>query len=264
MKKYLLVMRNTWSEVFTYRFNFVMWRFRGVIQLLTVFYLWSAIMPAQGTLFGYSQGKMLTYILGASLLSSLVLASRSYDVGEDINKGNLSNYLIRPINYFFYWFSKDVGDKAMNVVFSIAELTLLFVFLKPPLFFQNDLPYLLLSVVASLTALFLYFLFNFLIGLIGFWSSEVWGPRFIFMMLLNILAGSLFPLDILPPAIYNVVQLLPFSYLLFFPMKIYLGQLSFQTIYMGIFVSFVWMAVLYGIVSVVWQRGLRLYTAQGR
>ena len=116
MNKYLLVAKNTWYETVTYRFNFVMWRIRVVFQMLTVYFLWLAIIPSNGNFLGYTKPLMLTYILGTSFISSITLASRSYGIGEEINNGNLSNFLIKPINYFLYWFAKDMGDKAMNIL----------------------------------------------------------------------------------------------------------------------------------------------------
>lgn len=264
MNKYFLVAKNTWDEVFTYRLNFVMWRIRVVLQLLTVYFLWFALIPPGKELFGYSQTLMLTYILGTFILTAVILSSRTQEIGENINSGNLSIFLIRPINYFLYWFAKDLGDKGMNIVFSIAEILILFTLLAPPFFVQTDTVYLLLTIFTVFLALLLNFFIGSLLGLIGFWSSEVWAPRFIFYILVSFFAGGLFPLDILPKSLFDVSLLLPFSYMLYFPLKIYLGQLSNSAIYSGILISFIWIILLYVLLKIVWSRGLKAYTAQGR
>src|SRR5579859_1305440 len=142
MKKYFLIARNMWDQTLTYRLNFIVWRIRVVINLLIIYFLWMAILPSGKQLFGYSQSMILTYILGTSLLNAIILASRSGEVGDEINNGDLSNFLLRPINYFYYWFAKDLGDKAMNLIFSVIELSILFFLLKPPLFLQHNLFYL--------------------------------------------------------------------------------------------------------------------------
>ncbi|MCL4418828.1 ABC-2 family transporter protein [Patescibacteria group bacterium] len=264
MRKYYIIARNTWYEALTYRASFVMWRVRNIIQLLTIYFLWLVVLPPGKSILGYSHSLMLTYILGTSLIDSIVLSSRTYAVGEEINSGNLMNFLLRPINYFLYWFSKDIGDKAMNICFSIAELTLIFIILRPPFFIQTNPLYILLFIFSVILSLVLYFFINFLLGLIGFWSPEVWAPRFIFITLLGFFAGSLFPLDILPKAIYEVLRFLPFTYLLYFPLKIYLGQLSFPQIASGLAISAFWVFAIYFLVNVIWQKGLKSYTAYGR
>ncbi|MDP3988547.1 MAG: ABC-2 family transporter protein [Candidatus Levybacteria bacterium] len=263
MRKYWKVIKNTWEEMITYRLNFAMWRARVVFQTLTLYFLWSAILPSGVTLLGYSQSLMLTYVLGASFVGSIVTSSRSGSIGDEINQGNLSNFLLRPMNYFLYWFSKDLGDKAMNISFSIVELFLLFLILKPPIFIQSEPVYLALFLMSLISAVVIYFFINVIIGMIGFWSPEIWGPRFIFTILISFFAGGLFPLDILPRNIFLFFQYLPFSYLLYFPLKIYLGQIPILEIILGITVSFFWSIILYLTMKKIWNKGLRVYSAQG-
>lgn len=248
----------------TYRVNFLMWRVRTVLQVITVYFLWLIVIPQGGEFLGYSQSHMLTYVLGSTLVSSIVFSTRTHEIGDNINSGDLSIFLIRPINYFFYCFVRDVADKGFNIMFAFAELMILFFLMKPPVFFQTDILYLLLCTIAVILGVFLYFFIGSLLGLIGFWSPEVWAPRFILFILLTFFAGSLFPLDIIPQSIYTIFTLLPFPYLLYFPLKIYLGQLSFNSIFFGFSVSVAWVIILFFITRSVWLRGLKMYTAVGR
>lgn len=264
MKKYFLVAKNTWAEMLTYRLNFVMWRVRGVVFLLSMYFLWLAVIPKGTLVLGYNQELMLTYIFGALLVNAIVFSSRSYAIGDDINQGNLSNYLIRPLHYLFYWVAKDMGDKFMNIMFSIVELCLLFYILHPPFFLQTNGLYLIPFAMSIIFAMILNFFFNMLLGFIGFWSPEVWAPRFIYFMISSFLVGIYFPLDILPANVVNMFQYLPFTYMLYFPLKIYLGQLSLVVVYQGLFVSILWTFLLYIITQFIWQKGLKIYTAQGR
>lgn len=264
IRKYWQVSKNTWDEMTTYRLNFSVWRVRVVLQLLTMYFLWQAVIPQGAQIGNYNHSTILTYIIATAFLTSLVLSSRSYGVGEDINQGNLSNFLIRPINYFGYLFAKDLGDKAMNIAFSVCELTILFLLFKPPLFLQQNAQTLFLAFIAVTVALIMYFLFNLLIGFFGFWSPELWAPRFIFMILITFFAGGLFPLDILPQSLYSLFQLLPFPYLLYFPAKIYLGQIATVEAIKGIFISLAWVFIVGFLVKILWNKGLKYYTAYGR
>lgn len=265
MKKlYWQVAKNTWDEMVTYRVNFLIWRLRTVLQVLTVYYLWLVLIPPGSDFLGYSQTQMLTYVLGTTLISSIVFSTRTHEIGDNINSGDLSIFLIRPVDYFLYWFVRDIADKGFNLMFAFAELVILFFLLKPPFFIQTNPLTILFFLVAVFLATLLYFYIGSLLGLIGFWSPEVWAPRFILFILLNFFAGSLFPLDILPKTIYDAFSFLPFPYLLYFPLKIYLGQLSLNAIFFGFSVSFIWIFFLYGFMRFVWQKGLRIYTAVGR
>lgn len=264
MRAYLIVARNTWDEIFTYRLNFVMWRVRVVLQFLTIYILWVGLSSNQQVLFGYSKSLILTYILGTSFLSAIVLSSRTQEIGENINSGDLSTFLIKPFDYFKYWFARDLGDKAMNIFFAIFEFAILFLLLKPPLFVQTDPIYLALTLLAIILATLLYFFFGSLLGMIGFWSPEIWAPRFLSYILVFFFAGGLFPLDIFPKAVYEVIRLLPFSYLLYFPLKIYLGQLSINEIIFGLLTSLTWILVFFLTVQFIWKKGLKRFGAEGR
>lgn len=265
MKKYLQVAKITWDEAITYRLNFVMLRLRIIFHVLTLYFLWLAVLPNKtDELFGYTQASMLTYVLAISIVSALVVPIRSYAIGDEIVSGNLSNVLLKPINYFLYWFSKDAGDRLIDIIFSVAELAILFLLLRPPFFVQTDRLYLLLFAVSLLFSLLLYFSFNLLLGFVGFWSSEIWAPRFLFYTVITFFAGGYFPLDILPQPFFNLFHILPFGNLLYFPVKIYLGQLPIQEVVSGLFVSGFWVVCFYVITSYVWKRGLRVYTAYGR
>ncbi len=264
MKKYWLVIKNTWDEILTYRLSFIIWRVRTVFQLLVVYFLWTSVIPKDATLFGYSMTLMVTYILLTQVVGAFVLATRTAEIAENINSGDLSIFLIKPFGYFRYWFARDIGDKAMNISFSIVELTILFLLLQPQIFIQNNFYLICLFIVAVIIGIILNFFISSLLSMIGFWSPDVWGPRFIFYILITFFTGGFFPLDILPKTIYNLMMLTPFPYLQFFPIKIYLGQLSSLEIISGIIISLVWILSLVLILKVVWNKGIKSFTAAGR
>lgn len=263
LQKYFIVTKNTWEETLTYRLNFTIWRFRTVLRVLTVYFLWLAVLPKNAVIGSYNQELMLTYILGTTFIGSIVFATRTLEIGDHINNGDLSNFLIRPVNYFLYWFFKDLGDKAMNTFFSIIELIILFIVLKPPFFIQTNLYFLSFCFIATFLSVITYFFLSFLIGLIGFWSQETWAPRFIFFTVLSFLVGDFFPLDIMPQPLFFIAKLLPFYYMLYFPLKIYLGGITQVQIYEGLIISIIWMFIIFIILKYVWNKGIKSYTAYG-
>lgn len=264
MRKYYLIARNTWDEMVSYRMNFTLWRVRAVVGLLISYFLWTSVMPDKGMLFGYSKELMVTYVLLAPIIYSIVFSTRTHEMAENINNGDLSLFLIKPFGYFKYWFARDFGDKAMNISFCLVEFGLLILILKPNIFLQKNPLYLTLFLISVVLAIVLHFFIGCLMSMIGFWSPEVWAPRFIFYTLVSFFAGSMFPLDILPTGLFNFLKLLPFTYLQYYPVKIYLGQLSLMEVLQGFSISLVWIGIAYFSVKAVWRKGLRMYTAAGR
>ena len=157
MKKYWMVAKNTWEEAVTYRASFILWRIRSVLEVLTLYFLWFGALGSQTTIFTYNRPQILTYVFGVTILTATIFSSQTHKIGGDINEGTLSNYLIRPVSYFTYYFAKDVADKFMNLFFACLEFTLLFFLLQPPVFIQTDPLRIIYFLIAVIIAIFLYF-----------------------------------------------------------------------------------------------------------
>lgn len=235
-----------------------------VIQILTLYFFWMAVFSNREEIFNYGRMEIISYVFLTLFLSSLVLATGTVNIGEEINKGELTNYLIRPISYFGYWLSRDLADKFFNVFFAIFEIGLLFLVLKPSFFVQKDLTAIFFFILTVVLGAIIYFIISFLIGSVGFWTTEVWGVRFIFWILVSFFSGAFFPLDILPDKIYIFLSFLPFSYLVYFPIAVYLGKVSYLATIKGILVMSFWIFVLKKVLDWVWKKGLLVYTAEGR
>src|SRR3989338_3193424 len=264
MFKYLFVTRISLMEFLTYRLNFILWRVRVVVSILITFFLWQAIYGNRQQVFNYYQNQMITYIILLNVVSGLVLSTRTSNIAEEINRGNLSNFLLLPFNYFYYNLFRDFADKLINIFFSIFEVIFIIYVFKPQFLFQFNPYYLLLFFASLILAVFLYFFINLLLSFIAFWSREVWAPRFIFFIIISFLAGTYFPLDIVPNSVYSLISLLPFTYLLFFPIKIYLGQFNATFLIKGFSISLIWLIILYFFSKKVWQARLKIYTAVGK
>lgn len=263
MKKYWQILRNSWLSMFAYRANFIFWRIRIITDVLIGYFLWTSIFSQNKTVFGYSESHILTYIILISFTVGIVMSTVSYQVAYDIAYGRINTYLIRPVNFFFFLFSRDIANKVINSLFSFIEISVLFILLRPPFFLQNHIELIVLYAISLLLASILYFEINMLLSFIAFWSFDTWSLRFIFTILITFLGGMFFPLDILPVPIYKAVSLLPFAYLIFFPIKIYLGNVNTMYLVHGFIILIFWIIVLGFSMKKMWKKGLKIYTAQG-
>ncbi len=267
MNKYLQIFKISFEQEFAYKINFIMWRVRNVFQIVITFFLWSTIFTNPGTVvFGYDKAKILTYVFALMMVRAFVLSARAVDVSSDIAEGNLSNYLVKPISYFKYWATRDIASKTLNLGFAVIEFAALFLILKPPFYFQSD-PYVLLAFLLSIfVASAIYFCILFLVSAVPFWAPELgWASQFLVaIVIIEFLSGALFPIDILPAGLQKTVMLLPFPYMIFFPLQVYLGKISGAAQIQGFVVSFIWVGVLWFLMKHVWAKGLKAYQAFGR
>ena len=267
MKKYFPVFRISFAQEFAYKMNFIMWRIRNVLQIFFVFFLWDVIFSDPNRqLFGYTREKILTYVFGLLIVKAFVLSARAQDVAGEISDGSISMYLIKPINYFKYWLTRDISSKVLNLLFAIFEIILLFFILKPPFFLQTNIQMLFLFFTSIVVAMFIYFVILFIVSMIPFWKPEVsWGGHFLItFVFVQFLSGALFPLDILPQTLQKIINLTPFPYLIFFPLKIYLGELSGIIIAKGLAISIIWAFILYYLMNKMWSKGLKVYESHGQ
>lgn len=267
MKKYLSVFKISFQQEFAYRANFIVWRIRNILQIFLVFFLWDAVFSDPGkVIFGYDRAKILTYVFGLFIVRAFVLSARAMEVAGEVSRGDLSNYLIKPVSYFKYWLTRDISSKALNLVFASIEVTIFYFILKPPFFLQTN-PALLMGFLASLAlAVFIFFVLLFITSAVPFWMPEVaWGAQFLVIaIVIEFLSGALFPIDILPSAIQNILYLTPFPYLIFFPLQIYLGKIEGFLVVKGLLISLFWAVVLWFSLKVIWNKGLKVYQAHGR
>lgn len=265
--KYISLFKISFAQEFAYRLSFIMWRVRNVMQILLLFFLWTTVFSDPGrVIFGYDRSKMLTYVFGILIVKAIVFSARAVDVAGEISRGDLTNLLLKPINYFKYWLTRDLSSKALNMVFALFEITALFLILKPSIFLQTDSLVLLGFAVSLVLAMLLFFALLMLTNFVPFWAPELgWGAQFLFVVIISeFLSGGLFPLDILPGAIQKILYLTPFPYLIFFPIQVYLGKITGDALIGGIFIASFWLALLMILMGWVWKKGLLVYRAEGR
>jgi len=267
MSKYLQILKISFQQEFTYRLNFIMWRVRNVIQILVFFFLWSSVFAVQGSnYFGYDKEKIIAYAFLLIFVRAIVMSSRSVDVAGIISNGELSNLLIKPVNFFKYWITRDISSKSLNIIFSIFEIVILFLILKPNIFIQTNFFQIILFIISLLIAALIFFCIAMLTSFIPFWIPEVsWGAQFlVIVVFVEFLSGAFFPLDVFPETVFKILRFTPFPHLIFVPIKTYLGVESLSTTFVSLSIGLTWSLILWILMKRVWQKGLKIYEAVGR
>jgi ABC-2 type transport system permease protein len=266
MNKYIALFKISIQQEFVYRLNFLMWRARNVISVLMIFFLWDSVFLGRNIqVLGYDRTKITTYILAMLILRSVVFSARAVDIGGEIARGDLSSYLIKPVKYFQWWFTRDLASKLLNLIFAFFETTIVFIILRPTILVQTNLIGIFLFIFSILTAVFINFLLLLIFGMLPFWSPEqAWGFTFLMMIFVDFMSGFMFPLDVLPSLLSKFFLFTPFPYLLYTPLQILLGKYDFGQSFGTVFIAFCWIVILTTIVKSMWKRGLKVYGAEGR
>lgn len=266
MQKYFTIFTISWQNEFTYRLNFILWRFRNVLRLLMTYFLWTGIFVSQTQVFGYQKPQMLTYVFMVLVVQTVVLSAPSGDnIGNEIGNGDLSNFLVKPVNYLKYWFSRDIASKLLNITFASVEVVILWFFLNPVIEFTQSLIFFIAFLIAISFAVLIYYFINVTTRFIAFWTPEnTWPIAFFMLVLIEILSGGIFPLDVLPEWLNVLLQLTPFPYMLYFPIAIFLGKVTGLELIRILLQSLIWVIVSFLLMNYLWKKGLKSYGSEGR
>ncbi|EPF08913.1 TPA: ABC-2 family transporter protein [Bacillus cereus] len=262
MKKYLKPMMLSFQAVFQYRMNVVLYMIFGLIPLVALILLWHSLFETKSNIQGYTLEMMITYVIIAKLIELLLIPEMHWSINDEIQSGELSKYLIKPFSYFGYWFSHNLGNKIIHLVMSVIPIIPI-IFLNRDYFLLPTLKYTFLFILSIVGALILYYMIYYLISLFSFYFVEISSFFFTVDIVLELLSGSLIPLEFLPAPLNTITQFLPFSYLIHFPVNVYLGNLSSAEIVNGLISQVIWSLVFYVLIRVLWKKGLNKYESVG-
>lgn len=109
----------------------------------------------------------------------------------------------------------------------------------------------------------LNFLIYYCISSIAFTITEAWGVFFGITQGILMLSGRIFPLDVFGENIAKVLGMLPFKYIVYYPVNIVNGRLSPDEILYGATVQIVWIIVMILLSSFCWKLGMKKYVVVG-
>jgi ABC-2 type transport system permease protein len=266
LRKYWNILRISLVERLVYRADFFVTTIFRFLPLVTSFLLWQAVFDGSNekVLSGFDRRRMIAYLL-------LVQISRMFssmpglagNIARDIRDGNLKKYLIQPIDMIAYLLSYRTAHKMAYIVTSGIPYAILFFLCREVFDGWPDFLTLVAYAVSLLLAFLIGFFFETTIGMIGFWFLEVASFLYIVNTLNFFVSGHMFPLDLLPPFWSNLLQLLPFQYLAYFPAMVFLEMKTGQALVFGLLMELAWAVVFMVLARVLFRVGLRRYSAYG-
>jgi ABC-2 type transport system permease protein len=263
MKKYFQVFKIKLRDAMEYRFDMVFGYVSHYLPLVAVLILWKAVYAGKSMIAGYTYAMMLSYFLLARACQALLWLGMYNDIEKEIKDGQLSKYLLKPINYWGYWLARVFVDKAFNLVYVGLFFAVIAFFLKGWFEFQTRPLLLALFALSFFLGFLINFFLTFTVSLSAFWLQEIWSVGFTKDMVHEFLSGGVFPLELLPPALHTAALWLPFAYCLNFPLRIYLGMMPLTEILQGLGMQLFFTGVCFLLFQWTWNRGLRRYEAVG-
>lgn len=247
-----------------YRVSFFLSMLSAVFPILIQTTMWNYLYghTDAAAVFGYEQGQILLYTLLATIVSQLAGTGFEGEMNEDIKMGGLNKYLVRPVDYKWYQFFRFIGQKIPRLMVAAPVMILII-----GAAFWQGLPLTIGRVLVFLVSLALALVLNFsifyCIGLLGFWLTDVDKLFGTISIVLTVVSGGVFPLDIFGGMVEILVNLLPFGYTTQFPVNIINGRFGPERICAGLVFQTGWIAVFVCLGGILWKHGIRRYAAVG-
>lgn len=270
MKKYWHVIGIGVQNNLTYRFNFLARTLFGFIPLTAILLLWRNIYAGNaasgsGTeVASYTLVQMTTYYLLVTIVDALTAVNEDdWQIAADIRDGNISRFLLKPVDYLWFRFCLFLAGRATYLSVAFLPIALVIYFLRDSFLLPADFTTFATFVVSvALTALLQFFL-SYTLAMLAFWLMEISTIIFIIYAFEYIASGHMFPLDILPPVVKQILMFTPFPYQLYLPVGIYLGKVSGAALIHGLIIQAAWVVAAYFLARFAWSRGIKKYSAAG-
>jgi ABC-2 type transport system permease protein len=267
MNKYWHVLTTGIQNNLTYRFNFLARALFGLIPLMAILYVWRTIYSAKGTsatVSTYTLAEMISYYLLVTVVDALTAVNEDdWQIAADIKDGNISQFLLKPIDYLWYRLFLFVSGRATYLAVAAVPVTLFILCLRDYFVLPPNWTTFGLFLLSTLLTAALQFLLSYTMAMLAFWVLEVSTFIFILYAFEYIASGHLFPLDILPAPLAQALFFTPFPYQLYFPISIYMGKATGIELVRGFFMQIFWVVVAYALARLAWRRGIKKYAAVG-
>lgn len=254
------LIKNTWLSWLQHRGFFFLLAFGWMIPPLIYLFVWSTAAGA-GTVGGMTRGQFVAYYLTMILVNQLTYSQTNWTVGDVIRYGGMNSLLLRPLSPVFNTLSSELAGKVVYMIFVIPVTAALALVLRPEL--TITLEQILAFVPALIIAWALRFLWGYALALLAFWATRADALLAVQDALVFLLAGQVAPAMLLPGILQTIAALLPFRYMLGFPVEVLTDSLTASQLLTGFAFQAGWMIIAFLFFLGMWREGVKRYSAIG-
>ena len=257
------VLLSVWfASMSAYRAEIFVWMLTGAVPLIMLAIWIGKARASGGEVGGYTPQDFAAYFLAAWFSQQWIAAWVAWELDTQIRTGTLSPKLLRPLNVFWEHVASHVAERVVRLPFIVLVL-LVGLLLVPGTQLTPDVPHVLVYVLSINLAWAIRFQIAYCIGLLAFWYEQAVAFEELYFTIAAFLTGAFAPLEFYPPAVRAAIEWTPFPYLIYYPVRILNGALSWPETVRVLGVQLVWTLVFWLLRSWLWRHGLRRYGAVG-
>ena len=233
MRTGMAFLRNEFYNMSIYRVSFWLNFIYTFLMMYSVGYVWRALYAANPSVTGVPLPQMISYaVLGVAL--EAILHPRNGPqiyIMEQVRKGTIEMDIMKPIDFQFYMFAKNMGSIAVRFLFLVSPSLIAAFFL-----FSLELPK---------WPAFFCFICSLICSVIVSFFLNIRNINWGYNALLRFFSGQMVPLWIFPGVLGIISDFLPFRCIYAIPMSIYIGNYAGMDMLVALAVQFTWIFVLW-------------------
>jgi ABC-2 type transport system permease protein len=245
-----------------YRAANLIWLIGAVLEPVIYLVVWDTVAQVQGGSVGdFTSQDFAAYFLALMVVDRLTFSWIMWEYGFMIRHGLLARRLMRPLHPFWVDVMDNLAYKAFIIVVLIPTAILLTIFFRPS--FQMTWLDLAAFAPALILAFILRFCLEWTLAMAAFWTTRIDAINQIYFVIFLFFSGRLAPLELMPEFVQTLAAMLPFRWMLSFPLEILLGRVAVQEILIGYTVQLGWIAVVVTALLLAWRASVKQFSAVG-
>jgi ABC-2 type transport system permease protein len=248
------------AEAVAYRAEMLVWLLSTTMPLVML-----ALMSAvarEGPIGRFDQQDLTAYYLAALVVRLLTGAWVIWEVNFEVRQGTLAYRLLRPIHPLVGYACENVGAMPLRLAAALP-LAVVAVVVTGTGHVTGDPLLLAVFPLSIVGAWLITFLAMSIIGALAFFVESSGSLFEVWLGLFGVFSGYLVPLELFPPWFATAARLLPFRYMLAFPVEMVVGMTPRSGALLELAVQWGFVAALAVGARLVWRLGLRRFAAYG-
>jgi len=232
------------------------------IYVSVYYFIWKAIYTHSASIEGFDFSHMLTYIAVGWIIRSFYFSNIDQEMAYAVTEGKLAMDLIKPVNTQAMYVAQALGES----LFRLGMLTVptaLVLLLVYPIRRPASLPHFLGFFASVLLSFFIVAGINFAVGTFAIRLKSILGLLRAKYFLLELFSGLLIPISFFPHVLQDIFSVMPFQYISYIPVLIYLGKISGAGILRALAIQAFWVLALVALGDALWRWSSRKITIQG-
>lgn len=259
---YLQQFKTTFASMVQYRASLIIWMIGHVLEPLVYLVVWTTVSISQGGAVGdYTTRQFAAYFVVLMLVDHVSYTWVMYEYEYRIQEGMLSFALLKPVHPIHMDIAENLSSKAITTPFMLLIAVGLSLLFHPAAAPQ---PWALAAAIPVLALAFLIrFFLEWCLALAAFWTTRVSAINQTYFVMILFLSGQVAPLTLFPYPLQVVAAILPFRWMIGFPVELLLGRLTPLDALIGMGAQAAWLGISYLVLRIVWKAGTRVYSAVG-